>query len=131
MLTGGCFCRAIRYEARGTPFDETNCHCSICRRTTGAPFVTWFSVRYADFSITDGQPARFNTTEEGTRSFCPRCGTQLTFQHADLGDEIDVTTASLDNPELAPPKDNTHTSSRLAWIVHDGLPEYRENRSHG
>jgi hypothetical protein len=24
------------------PFNETNCHCSICRRTTGAPFVAWF-----------------------------------------------------------------------------------------
>ena len=43
MLTGGCFCGAIRYEARGTPFHESNCHCSICRRTTGAPFVTWFA----------------------------------------------------------------------------------------
>ncbi len=43
MLRGGCFCGNIRYEAVGTPFNETNCHCSICRRTTGAPFVTWFS----------------------------------------------------------------------------------------
>lgn len=131
MLTGGCFCGAIRYEAGGTPFHETNCHCSNCRRTTGAPFVTWFSVRLADFHIVTGQPARFNTTEKGTRSFCPRCGTQLTFQHTDFGDEIDVTASSLDNPKLVPPKDNTYTSSRLGWIVHDGLPEYRENRQQG
>jgi hypothetical protein len=54
MLTGGCFCGAIRYEARGTPFHETSCHCSICRRTTGAPFVTWFSVRSPDFRIIQG-----------------------------------------------------------------------------
>jgi len=39
MLTGGCFCGAIRYEADGAPFRETNCHCSICHRTTGAPFL--------------------------------------------------------------------------------------------
>ena len=44
MLKGGCFCGRIRYETAGTPFRETNCHCSICRRTSGAPFVTWFSV---------------------------------------------------------------------------------------
>jgi hypothetical protein len=48
MLTGGCFCGAIRYEVAGAPFHETNCHCSICRRTAGAAFVTWFSVRSAD-----------------------------------------------------------------------------------
>jgi len=75
-----------------------------------------------------GQPMRFNTTEQGVRSFCSRCGTQLTFQHAEFSDEIDVTTSSLDNPELVPPKDNTRTSSRLAWIAPDGLPDYREGR---
>jgi len=98
MLTGGCFCKAIRYEARGTPFHETNCHCSICRRTTGAPFVTWFSVRSSDFRITKGEPTLFNSTEKGVRSFCARCGTQLIFQHADFPDEIDVTTAASITP---------------------------------
>ena len=28
MLKGGCFCGRIRYETAGTPFHETNCHCS-------------------------------------------------------------------------------------------------------
>jgi len=128
MLTGGCFCGAIRYEAEGTPFHETNCHCSTCRRTTGAPFIAWFSVHPSEFRIVKGKPMRFNTTEQGVRSFCSRCGTQLTFQRAELSDEIDVTTCSLDNPELVPPKDNTRTSSRLVWIVPDGLPDYREAR---
>ena len=39
MLSGGRFCVAIRYEAGGTPFHETNCHCSICRRTPDGPFA--------------------------------------------------------------------------------------------
>ena len=43
MLTAGCFCCAIRYEVRGSPFHKTNCHSSICGRTLGAPFVTWFA----------------------------------------------------------------------------------------
>jgi hypothetical protein len=131
MLTGGCFCVAIRYEVEGTPFHATNCHCSICRRTTGAPFVTWFSVRPSDFRIVEGEPMRFNSTERGVRSFCSRCGTQLTFRYAELGDEIDVTTCSLDHPELVPPKDNTRTSSRLVWIAPDGLPDHREARHSG
>ena len=36
MLTGGCFCGRVRYEARGPAFNRTSCHCSICRRTSGA-----------------------------------------------------------------------------------------------
>src|ERR1700758_4694326 len=127
MLTGGCFCGAIRYEARGTPFHESNCHCSICRRTTGAPFVTWFSVRTSEFRIIQGEPARFNSTAKGVRSLFSRCGAQLTFEHADFPDEVDVTTSSLD-PELVPPRDNTYTSTRLRWVAADGLPEYRDAR---
>ncbi|MGH8609046.1 MAG: GFA family protein [Gammaproteobacteria bacterium] len=90
MLKGGCFCGRIRYEATGTPFHETNCHCSICRRTTGAPFVTWFSVPRSQFRLVCGEPTRFRSTAKGTRSFCPQCGTQLTFEDEDLPDEIDV-----------------------------------------
>src|SRR5437773_10968703 len=100
MLQGGCFCGRIRYEVAGRPFHATNCHCSICRRTTGAPFVAWFSARPNEFQIVKGEPMRFHSTEQGARSFCSRCGTQLTFQHVEFIDEIDVTTSSLDNPEL-------------------------------
>ena len=129
MLKGGCFCGHIRYEAVGTPFHETNCHCSICRRTTGAPFVTWFSMARSQFQIVRGEPTRFRSTAKGTRSFCPQCGTQLTFEHEDFPDELDVTTASLDTPEDLPPKDHTYTSSKLDWIkLVDQLPEYPESR---
>jgi hypothetical protein len=130
MLTGGCYCGQVRYEVTGTPFHETNCHCSICRRTTGAPFVTWFSVRPSELRFVAGAPTRFQSSPKGTRSFCPACGTQLTFEGTDWPDEIDVTTCSLDHPEQVPPRAHIHTSSRLRWIeLGDGLPEYREAHS--
>ena len=132
VLAGGCFCGAIRYEAASIPFHETSCHCSICRRTTGAPFVAWFSVARAQFKLVRGEPRRLQSTAKGVRSFCPDCGTQLTFQHQDFQDEIDVTTCSLDQPNAAPPKDHTRVNDRLPWIrLADGLPEYGEGRQDG
>ncbi len=128
MLTGGCFCGSVRYAVTGTPFNATNCHCSICRRTTGAPFVAWFSVPLEEFRSTQGEPQRFHSTPDGLRSFCGRCGSQLTFQHAGR-DEIDVTTCSLDHPETIPPRDNTHTSSRLDWVGADGRADFPKSRS--
>lgn len=130
MLKGGCFCGAIRYEVDGAVSDETVCHCSICRRTTGAPAVAWFTVLHRDFRFVQGTPARFRSSGKGTRTSCPGCGTQLTFQHDDFLDEIDVTTCSLDEPERVPPLDHTFTRSRLSWLkLADGLPEYREGRN--
>jgi hypothetical protein len=129
MLKGGCFCGRIRYEAAGTPFHETNCHCSICRRTAGAPFVSWFSVPRSQFRFVSGEPARFRSTPKATRSFCPQCGTQLTFGHEDFPDEIDVNTCTLDDPDSVPSKDHTWTSSKLRWIkLADNLPEYPQGR---
>ncbi len=132
MLRGGCYCGRIRYEAAGTPFHETNCHCSICRRTTGAPFVAWFTVHRSQFRFVSGEPTRFSSSPKGTRSFCPQCGTQLTFKHEDFSDEIDVTTCSLDAPDALPPKDHTRTRSKLSWIkLADRLVEYAESRQEG
>lgn len=129
MVEGGCYCGAIRYRVTGTPFHATHCHCSICRRTTGGTLVTWFSVTRDGFRLLRGEPRRFQSSAKGTRGFCAACGTQLTFEHADLPDVVDVTTASLDDPHAAPPKDHTHTSSRLRWLrLADGLREYRESR---
>ena len=130
MLKGGCFCGGIRYEARGSPVHLTSCHCSLCRRTTGAPFVAWFSVPRSGFNFVTGTPMQFRSSAKGLRRFCAGCGTQLTFEHDDLPDQIDVTTCSLDDPERLPPEDHTHTSSKLPWIkLADGLPEHRESRS--
>jgi len=129
MLEGGCYCGRVRYEAAGEPFNETNCHCTICRRTTGAPFVAWFSVPRDRFRITRGSPTRFRSTAKGVRSFCSECGTQITFEHDDFAQEIDVTTCSLDDANAVPPKDHTRVSSRLAWVrLADALPEFPESR---
>src|SRR5688572_14530660 len=111
-LRGGCLCGAIRYEARGAAYQRTVCHCSICRRSAGAPMVAWFSVKLGDFAFTAGQPASYRSSDKAQRSCCPACGTQLTFK-LDAADEIDVTVCSLDDPEAVPPDDHIYVSSQL------------------
>lgn len=131
-LVGGCHCGAVRYRAAPPPASETLCHCSACRRTTGAPLVAWFTVERDRFRFTQGRPVRYASSSRAERTFCGRCGTQLTFEHADFPREIDVTICSLDDPGALPPKDHTRASSRLPWIVlDDGLPQYAEAREDG
>ena len=130
MLTGGCFCRFVRYRIDAAPFNEANCHCTICRRTSGAPFVTWFTVAREAYVLTSGEPSSFASSEEGTRTFCPRCGTPLTFSARNLPHEIDVTAASLDDPSQVPPKFDIHVGTKLPWVVlDDSLPSYPVDRA--
>lgn len=129
VLEGGCCCGYLGYRVEGPATDETLCHCTTCRRISAAPAVAWFSVPLAKFRFTRGEPQRFRSSERAERSFCPRCGTPLTFQLDELPDEIDVTTCSLSDPESLPPKDHSHTASQLDWLViGDDLPRFRETR---
>jgi hypothetical protein len=121
----------VRYEAGGTPYNQSICHCSMCRRAAGAPFVAWFSVPRSHFRLT-GEPTRFRSSAMATRSFCPECGTQLTFELDAAAEEIDVTTASLDEPNRVPPADHIYTESRVDWVkLADGLPQFRRSRQEG
>lgn len=122
-LAGGCHCRAIRYRTADRPFERALCHCALCRATTGAPAVAWFTVRESALQITGG-PIRYASSDHAERTFCGRCGTQITFRDADYGDRIDVTTASLDDPEAVPPVEQIYVRSRLGWMAGaDSLPD--------
>lgn len=128
MLTGGCFCRAIRYETAATPSDETICHCRDCRRAVGATAVAWFTVPAVALRLLAGRPRSFGSSPGVTRAFCPDCGTSLFYTKAP-GTEVDVATASLDDPDAVPPKDHVHTAARPRWVALPGdLPAFAGGR---
>ncbi|MGE0222715.1 MAG: GFA family protein [Acetobacteraceae bacterium] len=130
MLTGRCLCGAIEYEVLGVPYHQTNCHCMMCRRSAGAPVVTWFSVPRDTFRIISGTPTIYHSSAFARRSFCPTCGSNLTFESDRAPDEIDITTCTLDDPGAVPPQDQIHTSSRLPWMPEDAhLPAFLEERN--
>jgi len=132
MLTGGCFCGAIRYEATEHALNQSNCHCTLCRGTTGAPCVAWFTVLLQGFTLLAGTPTHFRSSVHATRTFCPSCGTQLTFADDATPDEIDVTTCSLDEPGKMPPHEHIYTLSQLPWMKFaDGIPQYARSRLEG
>ena len=132
VLAGGCHCGAVRYEAEGVPFHPTICHCGDCRRVAGAPVVAWFTVARDAFRLVRGKMRLYASSPRAERGFCGDCGTPLTFAAHDLPAEMDVTTASLDDPARMPPADHTQVASRLPWmVVADGLPQYPTTRGEG
>jgi hypothetical protein len=59
------------------------------------------------------------------RTFCGRCGTPLTYQNDDSPETIDVTTASLDEPQRFAPSREIWLDHRLAWEpVNEALPHF-------
>ena len=119
-IDGGCVCGEVRYQVSASPIHRTSCHCENCRRASGAPFVAWFTVARCDFQVVEGAPAQYPYVREdghhAVRSFCRRCGTQLTYEVDGRPDEIEVTTGSSDDPESLVPTQEVHADETLSWV---------------
>ncbi len=129
-LTGGCFCRAVRYTGGPLLLPPTLCHCESCRRMAGAPAVGWFTVAAETFRFTQGSPAAFHSSAPVTRTFCSHCGTPLTYRHDDRPLEVDITLCTLDDPTAHAPGDHIFMADALPWDQpRDGLPRYQGTRT--
>lgn len=128
-LEGGCHCGAIRYVLSDAPTGRMVCHCQTCRRITGAPVVAWLSLDPATLRFTKGQPQIYVSSPDRTRQLCGTCGTQLTWSRDDDASFIDLTTASLDDPNAFPPTHHSWTSHDITWVKFgDGLPNFPKGR---
>ncbi len=127
---GGCVCGAIRYRVLGSPTNSMVCHCRTCRRVAAAPVVAWVTFPTSAFELLQGSPSEFRSSEPVRRTFCGSCGTPLTYLHRKSGDEIDITTCSLDNPGAFPPTHHSWLSHDLAWVrFGDELPAFPQFRT--
>ena len=116
-LTGGCHCGAVRYKVVGVPQHVALCHCSDCRKSSGAPMVAWAAFSEADFTVTAGELVTFNSSGSALRSFCGKCGTGLVYRNADfLPGIVDIQSATLDDPDALPPGAHIQTAERLNWM---------------
>ncbi len=130
IATGGCCCGAIRYRIDGSLLDVAHCHCSTCRRASGAPLVTWVTVPADAFTLTAGTPTTFAASAHAVRGFCGACGTALTWRGHASPEQVDVTVGSLDAPEAVLPTAHIWTSHRIPWLrVDDELPRRPEAES--
>jgi len=124
-VEGGCMCGSIRYRVRGAPVSSGVCHCRSCQRAAGAPMLPYVTFPSTDYSLLKGQPTEFHSSAPVTRSFCARCGTSLSYRHADYADRIDVMSCTLDDPDRFPPTLHIWTSHKRSWVnIVDGLPAY-------
>ncbi|MFT3781280.1 MAG: GFA family protein [Nibricoccus sp.] len=128
-LHGGCLCGGTRYELLAAPQSIGDCHCIDCRRSAGAPYVTWGTVQRSQCKITQGAVRKVLHADR-VRSFAACCGTHLFFEDSPEGETIDVTIASLDNPAPFAPQKIIWTEDRLPWVTLDShLPKFLRSSS--
>ncbi len=126
---GSCLCKKITYEITGPLKFIAHDHCSICRKATGAGFVTWCGVKSEQdsFKLLSGSESltAFKSTPQAQRQFCKHCGTHLFFRSTHWPGEIHFTRASIDSQLDERPKAHVYFSDKAEWIdINDDLPKY-------
>src|SRR5947208_17168937 len=113
-FAGGCVCGGTRYVLKSAPSSLGDCHCIDCRRSAGAPYVTWGAVPREDLRVTRGDVRKI-THASRIRSFAACCGTHLFIEDSKDSETIDVTIASLDDPAPFAPEKAICLKTNCPW----------------
>lgn len=100
-LSGGCYCKKIKYAVSEKPVFKALCYCRACQHISGGAPQYFMLVPETGFYVTQGTPASFTQSDLAkavTRSFCADCGTHLFTRRPGLEGVI-VKVGTLDKPE--------------------------------
>lgn len=76
---GKCLCGSVKIKATTMSTNVGACHCEMCRKWAGAPFLGVDCKDNIQFSGKDNISI-FDSSEWAERGFCSKCGTHL-FYH--------------------------------------------------
>jgi hypothetical protein len=125
MLSGKCFCGAVRYAVADDFVYAANCHCSNCRRTTGSAFKPFAGIERDKLTLMRGQDdLMIYGDEEGNNTHCKRCGSLL-YSVVRAGTYVHVAMGTLvDDPAIRPNK-HIFVGSKAPWFeITDDLPQF-------
>lgn len=132
MITGRCECAKVQYQVAGEVTDFCHCHCSICRRFSGAAFVSWGGVARDAFSYVTGEDdvRRYSFSEKADSIFCATCGSTLLVDFKPEADMLYITMGTVNGDVDCPGGYHQFVGSKAPWYEicddlpqHDGWPE--------
>lgn len=124
MITGTCLCGAVSWQLDGAIELINYCHCSMCRKTHGAPFGTFAHASAGAFRWRSGAPSisRYESSPDVHRCFCRVCGSSVPVVE---GDEVCIPAGGIDGDPGVRPSVHIFVGSKAPWYdITDGLPHF-------
>jgi hypothetical protein len=127
-VSGSCLCGAVRFEVVA-PFQRANyCHCSRCRKHSGAAALAHGRVPVDGFRLLEGAELIETYRPAGgmAKAFCRVCGSSLFGGTWPDGPEVSVRLGALDGDPAIRPQFHTFVGSKAEWedLAEDGLPRF-------
>ncbi|WP_373354688.1 GFA family protein [Pseudoroseicyclus sp. CXY001] len=123
-ITGRCYCGQSRLAAASWPERLSYCHCSDCRRATGAPVAAFAAFPEGQAHWSPAGRA-VSAAPGGRRWFCAGCGSPLAATFDYLPGQVHVPLGVIDQAAELPPQLQTHVESGLPWLhIEDDAPRH-------
>lgn len=125
-LDGGCTCGAFRFVVDDAFGYALNCHCSRCRRTTGAAFKPFGGIERDRLRLVAGDPDTLMIVGEpyGHDARCPHCGSML-YSVVRAGEYVHVPYGVLADAPARRPEAHIFVGSKAPWHeITDDLPQH-------
>lgn len=132
-LTGGCLCGAIRYTVSAPLHNVIACHCTHCRKISGAGSSHNAPVATSSVNFTAGTPKKYaDTADSGNtlyRYFCENCGSSIMSQRSKTPEMSVLKVGTLDDASGLKLAMNIWTDSALPWMHLDpAIERHPKNR---
>jgi hypothetical protein len=126
-LAGKCLCGAVEYSVADEFRYSLICHCSQCRRATGAANKPFAGIERNKLALTSGQAALLRFGDEGNHDIrCGKCGSLLYSVVRD-GEYVHVALGSLVDSPTIRPSAHIFAGFKAPWeTISDNLPQHDE-----
>lgn len=130
-MKGKCLCGQVEFEITGKIPNLYQCHCSLCKKATGAASCSSFVIGLDDMNWVKGEKhIRSFTKENGFRTdFCGNCGSPVP-NKMNIGEYMWVPAGILEGILERKVVAHIFTKSKADWEVnspnfksYDGLPD--------
>jgi hypothetical protein len=124
-LHGKCLCGTVQYAVADAFAYALNCHCSNCRRATGAAFKPFAGIVRTALTVTHGGDSLLIYGSEANHdAHCARCGSML-YSLVREAAYVHVTMGTLVDPPTIRPSAHIFVGSKAPWFtITDDLPQY-------
>ena len=124
MILGRCYCGAAAYEVTPPLRYALNCHCSQCRRVTGAAFKPFAGVERSALRVVRGALLVVGDAAANHDSHCAACGSLL-FSVVRDGAFVHVALGTVEGDPGIRPSAHIFVGSKAVWFeIADGLPQF-------
>ena len=127
LLRGSCLCGQVTYQVPDSFEYSFYCHCSNCRRATGAAAKPFAAIKSDRLAFTGGGDRTMHYGDGVNHdAHCEKCGSLLYSLVRD-GAYLHVTLGTLIDPPSIRPTAHIFAGSKAPWdVICDGLPQFDE-----